>query len=111
VEDHPEPLVELRRLLTVHRAYERMNHGNASLVGGDLEGALAAFSDAQAMVPDNVEFSFHPALTLAATGHIDEARTVISRTFGDPSGHWRELLRRMPAVGMLTEEALEQLLS
>ncbi|MEX2394868.1 MAG: DUF1028 domain-containing protein [Actinomycetota bacterium] len=110
VEDHPEPLTEMRRLLTVHRAYESMNEGNAKLVGGDLEGALSCFAAAQDAVPDNVEFSFHPAVTLAATGHIDEAKRVISRTFA-ASENWRELLSRLPAVGMLEEDTLSKLLS
>ncbi|MCK7522977.1 MAG: DUF1028 domain-containing protein [Ignavibacteriales bacterium] len=31
VDDSPEPLIELRRLLKVHRAYEHMNNGDLAI--------------------------------------------------------------------------------
>jgi hypothetical protein len=36
--DHPEPLQELRRLVTVHRAYERMNNGDLAAEHNDVDG-------------------------------------------------------------------------
>jgi len=41
VDDHPEPLVELQRLLKIQRAYHLMNEGDALLGKKDYEKAAA----------------------------------------------------------------------
>lgn len=109
VEDHPEPLVELRRLVGVHRAYQRMNEGDAHLAAGEMESAARCYEAAQSAVPDNVEFTFWRGVMLANAGRLDEARTFLERTYG-AQGHWRELLTRLPAGGLLPSDALEELL-
>jgi uncharacterized Ntn-hydrolase superfamily protein len=104
VEDHPEPLVELRRLVGVHRAYLQMNEGDVHLAKGDMDAANRCYEMAQAAVPDNMEFTFWRAVTLANTGRIDEAKTLIPR-----AENWQELLRRLPSLGMITQELAEAL--
>jgi uncharacterized Ntn-hydrolase superfamily protein len=110
VEDHPEPLTELRRLVGVKRAYEHMNQGDVHLGRGEVDEAAAEYEAAQSSVPDNLELTFWRGVTLAATGRIDEARPFLQETFRASSGHWRELLERLPAVGMLPEDLLSKLL-
>jgi hypothetical protein len=61
-------------------------------------------------VPDNLEFTFWRGVTLANTGRIDEAKPFLHRTFGASSGHWRELLERLPASGLLPADVLAELL-
>ena len=109
VEDHPDPLGELRRLVGVKRAYDRMNEGDAHLARDDLEAASREYEAAQKSVPDNVEFTFWRGVMLANFGKIDEARAFLQRTYG-ATGHWQELLRRLPAGGLLSEDVLSQLL-
>lgn len=46
VEDHPDPVVELKRLLNLHRAYELIDEGEDKLTKGDLKTAKAAFEKA-----------------------------------------------------------------
>ena len=41
VDDHADPLGELRRLLGLRRAYERVDEGDELAAAGDVEGALA----------------------------------------------------------------------
>lgn len=108
VEDHSEPLVELRRLLSVKRAYERMNSGDEALGRGDIDAAAEHFDAAQRAAPDNVEFTFWRAVRLASLGRIEEARTFLDRT-NDAPGEWTELMRRLPAAGMLSEEIVSKL--
>jgi uncharacterized Ntn-hydrolase superfamily protein len=108
IEDHPEPLTELRRLVEVKRAYDRMNAGDAFLAQGAVDAAAAEYEAAQAAVPGNVEFTFWRGVALANLGRLDEARTFLQRTYGAP-GAWEELLRRLPAGGLLSAEALEAL--
>jgi uncharacterized Ntn-hydrolase superfamily protein len=103
VEDHPEPLNELRRLVGVKRAYERMNAGDERLAADDIAGASGHYDAAQAAVPDNIEFTFWHAVMTALRGEIDQARALLARTHDAP-GEWAELLRRLPAAGLLGDD-------
>jgi uncharacterized Ntn-hydrolase superfamily protein len=103
VEDHAEPLVELRRLLTVARAYRLMNEGDEHMANGDVEKASAAYSGAAKLVPDNHETVFWHAVTLASAGREDEAMPLFAEAFGRwPL--WRELVQRLPASGLLPDD-------
>ncbi|MDH3745921.1 MAG: DUF1028 domain-containing protein, partial [Acidobacteriota bacterium] len=46
VEDYPQPLEELGRLLRIQRAYQHMNHGDELMANQDLEGAVEAYGTA-----------------------------------------------------------------
>jgi uncharacterized Ntn-hydrolase superfamily protein len=100
IEDHPQPLVEMRRLLTLHRAYEKMNRGDEAVALGKMDAALREYSDAQRMVPDNDEFVFWTAVTLVGNKRGDEAMPLFARAFRmNPA--WMLLVPRLPAVGQL----------
>jgi tetratricopeptide (TPR) repeat protein len=92
----------------VKRAYERMNAGDAELARDEFAAAAEHYEAAQEAVPDNVEFTFWRAVMLANFGRIDEARTFLERT-NDAPGDWTELLRRLPAAGLLPEEVVSKL--
>jgi len=68
VEDHAEPLVELRRLVTMNKAYNLMNAGDEHMMVGDIDSAVDAYGGAEAMVPDSHEMIFWHAATLAGAG-------------------------------------------
>jgi uncharacterized Ntn-hydrolase superfamily protein len=108
VEDHPDPLTELGRLVAVKRAYEHMNQGDVHLGRGEMDEAASEYEAAQSSVPDNVEFTFWRGVTLATTGRIDEARPFLERAFRAPTGHWRDLLERLPAAGVMPEDVLRK---
>ncbi|HJQ97326.1 MAG TPA: DUF1028 domain-containing protein [Candidatus Polarisedimenticolaceae bacterium] len=112
IEDAPMPLVEMRRLLVLHRAYEKMNRGDEAVAVNKLDEALKEYSGAQAMVPDNDEFVFWTAVTLVGNGRTDEALPLFSRAFRmNPA--WMLLVPRLPAVGQLpkTEGLLDKILA
>lgn len=103
VDDAPEPLVELRRLVSVQRAYDWMNAGDAALAECRTEKALEAYRTAAGMVPDLLELPFWHAVTLADLGRTAEALPLFERIFKeDPL--WMELLRRLPPVGLLRQD-------
>ncbi|MGH9464489.1 MAG: DUF1028 domain-containing protein [Thermoanaerobaculia bacterium] len=110
VEDHPQPLAELRRLVQVHRAYERMNAGDERLAEGDAAGALAEYSAAAALAPDNVEIRFWQAVTLAQGGRIEDALPIFQEVFAREP-RWREVTRRLPAAGQLDAALLPKILA
>jgi uncharacterized Ntn-hydrolase superfamily protein len=112
VEDHPEPVAEIKRLLRVHRAYEHMNDGDGALEGGDVERALGEYRAAQKMFPDNLEMRYWHAISLANLGRVEEALPMLASVFAqDPN--WRTLTGRLPSVGLLevSPEALARILA
>ena len=110
VDDHADPLRELRRILSVKRAYNYANDGAAKLLAGDEDGAVAAYTAARDSAPGNPEFIFWRGVVLAGLGRIDEAKTFLEETYAAPMGDWRELLRRLPDIDMLPKEVADQLL-
>jgi len=112
VEDHPEPLKELRRLVSVHRAYERMNNGDVAVEKGDIEGALREYRDAESLLPNNVEVQYWSAVSLANAGRLEESLPLFRAVFmREPA--WVELTARLPKVDLLKvdEAALAKILS
>jgi uncharacterized Ntn-hydrolase superfamily protein len=102
IEDHPAPLVEMRRLLTRHRAAELMNRGDDASAVGKMDEALEDYGSAAAMVPDNDEFVFWTAVTLVVNGRTDDALPLFAKAFRmNPS--WMLLVPRLPGVGQLPE--------
>jgi uncharacterized Ntn-hydrolase superfamily protein len=104
IEDHAAPLVELRRLMHLARAYDLLNRGDALLEKGDVAGANEAYGAAGKLEPDHVEMAYWQGITWAARGDLDKAAPFLKKAFSaDPS--WIELVRRMPAAGLLPDAA------
>lgn len=103
VEDNPEPLRELRRLAGLRRAYDLADEAEQRITAGDLEGAAAGFERALAEAPDNLEIEFWLGLALAGSGRVKEGRAHIRRASAENPG-WDELIRRLPAVGLLPDD-------
>lgn len=107
VEDHAEPVQELRRLVHLARAYAHMNAGDEALTRNDVPGALREYAAAQQMVTDqqtNGEMAFWHAVTLVGVQRFNEAVPLFRRAFAqDPN--WRELVPRLPKAGALPDSA------
>jgi uncharacterized Ntn-hydrolase superfamily protein len=101
VEDNPEPLQELRRLLVMHRAYERMNNGDLAMEHGDIAGALREYGAAEAMIPENLEMQFWHAVALVNAGRVADALPIFRTVFRRDRA-WAVLLTRLPRSGVLT---------
>jgi uncharacterized Ntn-hydrolase superfamily protein len=112
VEDHAEPLVELRRLVRVHRAYEHMNRGDFAVEQNDVAGALREYSAAEKILPDNLEMKFWHAVALVNVNRIEDALPLFEEVFREDP-HWATLLPRLPASGTLdaSEETVGRILS
>jgi uncharacterized Ntn-hydrolase superfamily protein len=100
IEDHPTPLQELRRLLILHTAYEQMNLGDHALESNHVDGALAHYGQAQALVPANVEMKFWHAVALVNAGRASESLPLFTRIFIEDDS-WRELVPRLVEAGLL----------
>ncbi len=104
VEDSDAPLKELRRLLGVAKVYALMGEGDEHMTNGDVEAALKSYTAAEKMAPDNHEALYWHAVTLASIGRVDEALPLFERAFS-VWPKWRELTRRLPASGLLPDDA------
>jgi len=100
VEDHPEPLVELRRLLVLQTAYGYMNRGDQALERNDVDAAMQDYGRARALSPDNLEMKFWHAVSLLNAGRAAAAMPVLEEIFSaEPA--WRVLLQRLAAAQLL----------
>jgi uncharacterized Ntn-hydrolase superfamily protein len=104
VDDHPDPLGELRRLVGLRRAYAHVERGDDLASAGDVEGALAEYAAAHAGQPGHPELAFWHGVALAASGREDEARSYLDQAYGQDE-RWGELLRRLPAAGLFPDDA------
>lgn len=111
VEDHSEPLKELRRLLKVHKAYQYMNAGDLAVEKGDMEKAEEQYSNAEKLFPDNEEMLYWHAIALANNGGTDEALPLFRKVF-EMNENWKTLTPRLRNVGQLniTEEAYKKIM-
>lgn len=110
VDDHPEPLKELRRLITLQRAYNHMNHGDVAMELKDHPRALREYSSAAKLVPGNGEMVFWHAVALVNMGRAEDATPLFRRIFAeDPN--WRELARRLPKAGLMSEQAAAKIVA
>jgi uncharacterized Ntn-hydrolase superfamily protein len=103
VEDHPDPLGELRRLLSLRRAYQRVDVGDQLAAAGDVDGSLAEYEAAHRSQPDNLELAFWHGVALAASGREEDAAPILRRAFSAHAG-WIELLKRLPAAGLFPDD-------
>lgn len=112
IEDHPEPLVELRRLLHLARAYREMNAGDEAMTESEVDAAVRHYDAAATMVPESAEMVYWAGITLASVGRVDEALLRLERAYAaDP--RWAALTARLPEAGILPDDPalLERLLS
>ncbi|MFQ6115132.1 MAG: DUF1028 domain-containing protein [bacterium] len=103
VEDHPNPVQELRRLVRLHRAYEHMNKGDLAIEQNDVEGALKEYGAAEALFPDNLEMKFWHAVSLVNADRVDESLPLFKEIFAK-NNHWAVLVPRLPKVDLLPKD-------
>jgi uncharacterized Ntn-hydrolase superfamily protein len=103
VDDHPDPVAELRRLLGLRRAYTRASAGDDLAGEGDLSGALVEYEAAHRAEPENLELAFWYGLALAGNDRMEEAVRVMHAPFQANPG-WAELLKRLPEAGIIPDD-------
>ncbi len=111
VEDDPQPLVEMRRLLRIHAAFTHANNGDLLMEKGENKKALEEYRKSSELSPENPELKFWQAVTLINHGELAQGRTLLRSVF-KANGDLRTLLGRLPEVGLLQvdRETLRQLL-
>jgi uncharacterized Ntn-hydrolase superfamily protein len=95
VEDHPDPLPELRRLVELHEAYTLAGRADELVNEGRHDEAAELYRRASERVPDNHELLFWAGLGTAQAGDLDAGAEKVREAIALHPG-WRQLLDRLP---------------
>ncbi len=106
VDDSPNPVKEIKRLLKVHRAYDHMNNGDLAVEKGNMSLAMQEYSAAEKMFPENEEMKYWHAVTLANNGKVKEAIPLFTKVFSK-NQNWKILTPRIKKVGLLNVSDVE----
>ena len=92
IEDHPDPVPELRRIVTMQLAYDLTDDdGDAARAGMTAD---ARYAEARRMAPDAYELVFWKGLELATSGDVKGARRELAIAFA-ADARWRTTLRHL----------------
>jgi uncharacterized Ntn-hydrolase superfamily protein len=94
VEDHRDPLGELRRLLDLSDAYAVATEGDDLVGDGRHAEAAERYKRAAELAPANDELLFWAGLALAQGGDVDGGAERV-RSAIEMHGGWRDLLARL----------------
>jgi uncharacterized Ntn-hydrolase superfamily protein len=103
VDDHADPVTELRRLVRLQRAYNHANRGDELMTEKKVEEALKEYAAASRIAPEIQELPFWHAVTLASIGRESEAAPLFRAVFAKER-QWVELLARLPAAGLFPDD-------
>jgi uncharacterized Ntn-hydrolase superfamily protein len=106
VDDAPEPLAEIRRLVAVRRAYIHMRLGNEAAQRSDLETTEREFTAAERLIGDNPEMRYWHAIALLSLGKIDDGLAIL-REIGRRDRNWIELTLRLPTLLIGSDASLK----
>lgn len=100
VEDHPKPLVELRRLVAMGEAYDHANRGDDLVTENKFSEALKEYSLAAKGAPEIEELKFWQGVTLLDRGRREEALPLLMTAF-KAREQWKEVFAYLPRYGLL----------
>jgi uncharacterized Ntn-hydrolase superfamily protein len=110
VDDHPEPLIELGRLLDLHYGYAQLEEGDTKLGHGDFNGAMEEYCKALENAPENNEMRYWKAVALLQANFRSEAFEILESLIRERPG-WLDLLHRLEEaeLAVFPEELLAEL--
>lgn len=110
VDDHPEPLIELGRLLDLHYGYAQLEEGDTKLGHGDFSGAMEEYCKALENAPENNEMRYWKAVALLQANFRDEAFEILENLIRERPG-WLDLLHRLEEseLAVFPEDLLSEL--
>jgi uncharacterized Ntn-hydrolase superfamily protein len=103
VEDHPQPVNELKRLVRLQRAYLHMNAGELAMEKNDVATANAEYNEARKLAPQLVEIPFWCAVTLVNGGKVDEALPIFKSVF-EREQVWADMIPRLVESALLLND-------
>jgi uncharacterized Ntn-hydrolase superfamily protein len=104
VEDSPEPHAELRRLLTLRRAYTAAEAADEAMAEGRMDDAAALYEEAGRLAPQSAELSFWAGLSAVQRGERDAGLQRVRDAVAASPGLGRLLDRLGPDVAPAAAE-------
>lgn len=93
VEDDPDPVRELARLLRVQQAYEALSDAGDHAADGRVEEARASYEVALELAPDDPQVAFWAGSFYANAGEFDRGRELLARARA-ADARWATFLTR-----------------
>ena len=103
IDDHANPLRQLRRLIRIHRAYQHANRGDFLMEKNDITGALKEYEAATNFYPENLELPFWTAVTLASSGEVEKALPIFRSIF-QRDERWKRFTPRLVRSELLPDD-------
>ena len=112
VDDHPEPLKQLKRLIRINRAYQHANQGDKYLEQDKIDKALEEYKKSEEYYPANPELPYWTAITLAGEGQLEKALPIFKKVFAK-NPKLKKMTPRLVDAGLLPddEELLDKIMS
>ncbi len=106
VEDHPEPLLEIQRLIQLKRAYDWVEKGDDLLAAGKLRESLRAFEQARRLSPGNEEIKYWVGITLIGLeNNSSEGKQILREVFAK-NKNWINVTKSLLDKGYLPKESV-----
>ena len=113
VEDNPEPVVELKRLLRYQRGYDWIGKGDDLISARKYNEAVEAYSRGMDLVPEVSELKYWVGISLVATAEERQRGVAMLRELLAREPNWKQITKGIVAVRMLPidEKTLGELTS
>ena len=89
IEDHPEPLNELKRLMRYRRAYDWVDKGDSEIASGKPSAALRSYERALGLVPEIDEIKYWVGISLLTTRGRERGLALLREVFASDSAYVR----------------------
>lgn len=103
VDDHADPLTELERHLVLQRSMNAIETGFVKGLMGDVPGAISAYEQLSAAMPEDPDIAMRYAVLLGMTGEIDKARDQLVKMSNVHAG-WAKLPARLIESRLLPDD-------
>ena len=103
VEDSPDPLKELRRLMKLRRAYNLEDQGDNFIAEKKPVEAMKAYEEAAKLAPDVVELQFWAAVSMYTNERKPESLKLFHEVF-KKEPFWAELIPRLAKAGLFPDD-------
>ncbi len=99
VEDHPDPLKELARLLQLHDGYHLLEQGDSAMEANNYPLAMKLYLQAREALGNNPEALYWHGIALLSMKETEEGFAVLGPLF-EKDKNWVELALRLPESGL-----------
>jgi uncharacterized Ntn-hydrolase superfamily protein len=107
VEDAPEPLDEIRRLVSVRRAYIHEGRADVAFANADLKTLEREYEAAERLIGENPEMRYWHAIALLGLGKSDDGIAMLAEVAARDR-NWVELTLRLPAALLLLDPSVTE---